>query len=824
MIHRINEQERRRVDHGIDATIHRRYIYYYETYRPTNRKAMNFLRKHFRSRSFAFFFLVIHLFASALSANLPNGKSHRDVGLELFQAKKYDEAAKELWQAVIFHAQTSESYNVQEVFHAFLQCYALQNKLVEGFLYVAEQSFLRGQKDMGTTYVEQALQVDPNNLDALRLQKRYLLVTAKEEDGNDLETDLEGRTPEELYDIASTAFANQQYEECADVFEVSCRLSGYMLGPSCANAVYCRNKILDWGFNGTLFQSDMDRVTALIWKETKNFRLNVSEDKFVWNRAASVHPHMTLGYPVDPLLKRYVAESVAYMDEKMARFALQGDDTLSPLPDDLPFNVDSYRRRFQTEKKIRVGFVSSGFNSKAVMFLSHDMFRFFDYNRFEIHIFSFGPPDNPFFIEHGMRGVDWRERVRKNVDRFHDMQEYLNNHVDAARYIHKQNIHMLIEWDGYARQGERAQGLFALRPAPVQMLHQEYLGTSGALYVDYIFTDLLTTPPDTQKYFTEKMIYLPNHFFSKGHAYQKEVKEPSYAYSPKRTPYEYGTGSPVENRCLAPVEAAPTNPSFVYCNFNKYLKNNPETLRSWLRILREVPDSMLCLLEYPKEGVPYLRKFVHEAAGTSTNNSDIESFEPGDGDELNSRIHFLPWTRNPFDHQMRNQDFCNAMLDNYPYNGHTVAQDALYGGVPIVTRSDGLDMSSRVTTSANTVLNITEMNAYEGPTQYEDVAIRLGNDSSFYNRIRGKIIDSALQRNPMHPYWDVARYVKNFESGLVTAWQSFLEGRDYNHIYVRETEVAIQGTHENEILVHDPEGEHRLRKPVPIADEGLDEL
>lgn len=60
------------------------------------------------------------------------------------------------------------------------------------------------------------------------------------------------------------------------------------------------------------------------------------------------------------------------------------------------------------------------------------------------------------------------------------------------------------------------------------------------------------------------------------------------------------------------------------------------------------------------------------------------------------RIHFLPWERNPFDHQARNQDFCNIMLDSWPYNGHTVAQDSLYGGVPIVTRSDGDDMSSRV--------------------------------------------------------------------------------------------------------------------------------
>ncbi|GKZ00635.1 hypothetical protein MPSEU_001015700 [Mayamaea pseudoterrestris] len=414
------------------------------------------------------------------------------------------------------------------------------------------------------------------------------------------------------------------------------------------------------------------------------------------------------------------------------------------------------------------------------------------------------------------------------------MQKFTSSHVNAARYIHEQNIHILVEWDGYARQGERAQGLFALRPAPLQMLHQEYLGTSGALYVDYIFSDLISTPPETQRLFTEKIIYMPNHFFSKGHAYQVEVKQPTVAYAPKSPVYVHGTGSPQENRCMAPPDSGPERPSFVYCNFNKFLKNNPETLRSWVRILREVPGSMLCLLEYPKEGIPYLRKFVHEAAGTSDNNSDFESFQAADGDELNTRIHFLPWARNPFDHQMRNQDFCNVMLDNYPYNGHTVAQDALYGGVPIVTRSDGLDMSSRVTTSANIVLDIPAMNAYNGTKEYEEIAIRIGTDSKFYNSVREKIIASALQRNPMHPYWDVARYVKNFEFGLKVAWERFVNGERPDHIYVKETEAAARGTYDEEILAHDKDGQHRQRRQHeslnddpgdnPATDDGLDEL
>lgn len=277
------------------------------------------------------------------------------------------------------------------------------------------------------------------------------------------------------------------------------------------------------------------------------------------------------------------------------------------------------------------------------------MFRFFDSKKFEVHIFSMGPPDSPLFIQHAMRGVDWRERVKANVDYFHDVQRFKMEHVKLARFIHEMKIHILIEWDGFARQGERAQGLFALRPAPVQILHQEYLGTSGAQYVDYLFTDRMTSPPSLEHLYTEKMIYMPNHFFSKGHAVQAEVKPPTYDFPDKQIPYVPGSGSPKTNRCLAPTG---DEPSIVYCNFNKFLKNNPETVRSWIRILREVPGSMLCLLENPDVGVLYLRKFVHEAAGMPSEHPD--EFIPGDGDALNKRIHFLSWTQNPFDHQMRN--------------------------------------------------------------------------------------------------------------------------------------------------------------------------
>jgi len=788
-------------------------------------------------------YLVDAAISLDFSTKIDPADGHKNIeeGNRLLAEQQFDRAAMHFWRAVLVQEKykgTSKEYGVEGIFQSFMQCWAAQGKLVDGFVYIAQESIQRGQIDMGKQYLKQALQLQPDhedawtlqeNLDSMGLGKNLDALKGSVTDdnaGQDIEdeavdkkypwgADFKG-TPEELYAAGSASFSEKSYEKCADSFEVSCQKSNMRIGPSCTNAVYCRNMIIDWGFNGTQFDADMERIAKIVELETDQFRVVSQDGSFHWKRATSPHPHMMLGYPVDPMLKRYVAESAAFMEDKMSRVDIH-TGTMKDLPHDLPFKPNDHLSEYIAESKesgfkLKIGFVSSGFNSKAVLYLSHDIFRFFDKNTFEVHIFSMGAPDNPMFIEHGMRGVDWRERVKANVDYFHDAQRYKTDHISLARFIKSQNIHILLEWDGYARQGERAQGLFSLRPAPIQVWHQEYLGTSGALYVDYIFSDNVTSPPHLDKLYTEKLIWMPNHFFSKGHAMQKEVKQPTYEYTPKETPYNPGTGSPQTNRCMAPAGKGPSKPSVVFCNFNKFLKNNPETIRSWIRILREVPNSMLCLLENPDVGVAYMRKFIHEAAGTSRGNIDEVSFEAGDGDELNTRIHFLPWQMNPFDHQMRNQDFCTLMLDSYPYNGHTTAQDSLYGGVPIITRSDGDDMSSRVTTSANLVLGLEQLNAYNGPKQYEDIAIEVANDPALYNAIRNKLIATALQRNPMHPYWDVPRYVRNFETGLMAAWTQFLSGRPPEHISVEESEETRQGTYDKVLLANPPDGKKKERK------------
>jgi tetratricopeptide (TPR) repeat protein len=224
-------------------------------------------------------------------------------GKDLFKQAHYEQAAVQLWKAVILHGSTppERQYNVQDVFQLFLQCYMAQGRIAEGFAFVASESFRRGQIDMGRSYYQQALEIDANNPAVRALEQEFpayvqgdTVEQHKHGDSEMLNNDLIGKTPEELYSIASKHFSDKDFEKCADVFEISCMRSGYKLGPSCANAVYCRSMIVDFGFNGTQFLTDMERITSLTREEANLFRLTAltNEDPFAWRRATSVHPHM----------------------------------------------------------------------------------------------------------------------------------------------------------------------------------------------------------------------------------------------------------------------------------------------------------------------------------------------------------------------------------------------------------------------------------------------------------------------------------------------------------------------------------------------------
>lgn len=112
--------------------------------------------------------------------------------------------------------------------------------------------------------------------------------------------------------------------------------------------------------------------------------------------------------------------------------------------------------------------------------------RFHDRSKFEIHVFATSPPDNDLFLKISMRGVDWREKMKNGAEFFHDTSSMDAN--ATSHFIRSLGIHILLNWDGYSNEGLRATGLFPMHSAPIQIAHQEYIGTMGADYIQYLIT------------------------------------------------------------------------------------------------------------------------------------------------------------------------------------------------------------------------------------------------------------------------------------------------------------------------------------------------
>lgn len=78
-------------------------------------------------------------------------------GRKLYQTGNYDKAALYYWRAVLLQANNSDKYTVEEAFQGFLGCYAIQDRTVDGFLFIAKEVIARKQKDMAIQYIDQAL-------------------------------------------------------------------------------------------------------------------------------------------------------------------------------------------------------------------------------------------------------------------------------------------------------------------------------------------------------------------------------------------------------------------------------------------------------------------------------------------------------------------------------------------------------------------------------------------------------------------------------------------------------------------------------------------
>jgi predicted O-linked N-acetylglucosamine transferase (SPINDLY family) len=281
-----------------------------------------------------------------------------------------------------------------------------------------------------------------------------------------------------------------------------------------------------------------------------------------------------------------------------------------------------------------------------------------------------------------------------------------------------------IDLKGYT-EGSRP-GIFARRPAPVQVNYLAHPGTMGAAYMDYIVADEMVIPPEQQRHYSEKVVYLPD-------CYQANDSKRRIA---QRTP--------------ARSEARLPDGAFVFCSFNASFKITPAIFDIWMRLVAAVDGSVLWLLEDNEAATANLKREA-EARGVSPD-----------------RLVFAPRV-SVEDHLARHR-LADLFLDTLPCAAHTTASDALWAGLPLLTAPGGT-FAGRVAASALRAVGMGELIA-PSLEAYESLALALARDPARLSSIRAKL----ARNRDTQPLFDTARFTRNLEAAYTTMWERYRSG------------------------------------------------
>jgi predicted O-linked N-acetylglucosamine transferase (SPINDLY family) len=357
--------------------------------------------------------------------------------------------------------------------------------------------------------------------------------------------------------------------------------------------------------------------------------------------------------------------------------------------------------------RLRVAYVSADFHQHATAMLLAGVLEEHDRERFEIIGVSFGPDDSSAL----------RKRVIAACDRFVDLGSASDQEI--AQRLLEFETDIAVDLKGYT-QGSRP-GIFACRPAPIQINYLGHPGTMGAEYIDYILADEIVIPREQQRYFAEQVVYLPG-------CYQ--------ANDSKR---------PIAQTTLNRADAGLPENAFVFCCFNNSCKITREIFGAWMRLLSDIESSVLWLLAGNDTAVHNLR-IAAEAAGISP-----------------QRLVFAP-RASPGEHLARHR-LADLFVDTLPCSAHTAASDALWAGLPLITVA-GTTFAGRVAASLLTALGLPQLITHS-LADYEAVALSLAREPEKLATIRRTV----GERRNTSTLFDTQRITRSLERAYLMMWE-----------------------------------------------------
>ncbi len=361
------------------------------------------------------------------------------------------------------------------------------------------------------------------------------------------------------------------------------------------------------------------------------------------------------------------------------------------------------RARDGSRGRIRVGYISSDFLEHPTAYLMAGLFEKHDRKRFDIV------------------GISLREdaasataqRIKAAFERMIVAESWSDD--DLARHIRDLELDIAVDLMGYT--GEHRAGIFAHRPAPIQVNYLGFPATMGSAHMDYLIADEFLIPQSHRADYAESIAYLPECFQA------NDDRRPRVS-----TPSRAKMGLPATG--------------FVFCSFHSSYKLNPQMFDIWMRLLRAVPDSVLWLLG----GSPLVEE-----------NLCRQALARGVPAERLIFARSLPYPQHLA--RLRLADLC---LDTLPFNGGATSSDALWAGVPVLTCA-GDSFAARMSGSLLHAAGLPEL-VTDSLQAYERLALELARSPGRLVALREVLARS----NQLGPLFDTDRFRRHLEMAYLS--------------------------------------------------------
>ncbi len=422
-----------------------------------------------------------------------------------------------------------------------------------------------------------------------------------------------------------------------------------------------------------------------------------------FRRAVELDPGFTVAHSNLLFCRNYDPEASA--EDIFADY--RGWDELHGLP--LVPASPTFENDRDPDRRIRLGLVSPDFRRHAANYFLEPLLEAHDRQEVELFLYGMVPSPDKYTERYQALAAGWRNVIG------------LGDEEMAAR-IREDRIDILVDFAGHTARNRLK--VFARRPAPVMVAYLVGLGyTTGMSVFDGFFADDAMAPPDAAHLFSEPVLRLSRF---------------AMTYRP-----------PEDMPAIGPLPAASAG-HVTFGSFSRTVRINARVVRAWARILKAVPDARLML---------NTKAFAEEETRQTYRDMFArEGVDPGRLQLVFTQPQTVTWaTYNKID----------IALDPFPHNAGTTTFEALWMGVPVISRMDRPSVG-RFGASILHALGHPEWLAADDE-EYVRCAVALAADIDGLAKLRSGMRE-AMRRSPLMDARGLAREMEGHYRRLWRGW------------------------------------------------------